>query len=224
MVITSRNAGTDDAVDSDADTTNGYLSSVTLAMGDEDLSHDAGVYVPYDLTITKTVSATSATQGTVVNYTITVSNVGPGDVHEVVTVRDPLPAGLSFVSVTTPTGWTCSQASNIVTCLSSSTIPAGTKATISIKTLITAKNGVSILNTVQMETVSTIGIDGPNDIETGSAPILRINDSLARTGSDSHWLVTGGLLLVSMGGLFLLLANMKRIAIPVLVSRRRQDQ
>ncbi len=224
MVITSQNAGTDDAIDSDADTTSGYLASVTLAMGDEDLSHDAGVYVPYDLTIAKTVSATSAAQGAVVNYSITVSNVGPGDVHEVVTVRDPLPAGLSFVSVSTPTGWTCSQANNVVTCLSGSTIPANTKATISIKALITAKNGVSILNTVQMETVSTIGIDGPNDIETGSAPILRINDSLARTGNDSQWLVTGGLLLVGMGGLLLLLTGMKRAAIPVLVSRRREDQ
>ncbi len=224
MVLTGRNAGTDDAVDSDADTDTGYLSGVTLAMGDEDLSHDAGVYVPYDLTIAKTVSATSATQGSVVTYTVTVTNVGPGTVHETVTVRDALPAGLSFVSVSAPTGWTCSQANGVVTCLSSSNIPAGTKADITIKTLITAKNGVSLVNTVEMETVSTVGIDGVNDIETGSAPILLVNGGLARTGSDSQWLVAGGLLLVGMGGLLLLLTNMKRQAIPVVVTRRRRDQ
>ncbi|MEW6654519.1 MAG: SdrD B-like domain-containing protein, partial [Bacteroidota bacterium] len=44
MVFTTANAGTNDAVDSDADAANGKTSCTTLTAGENDLTWDAGVY------------------------------------------------------------------------------------------------------------------------------------------------------------------------------------
>lgn len=66
-----------------------------------------------DLSITKTADSTSVRAGDEVTYTITARNNGPSDATAVV-MTDPLPSGITFVSVTSTKG-TCSGTTT-VTC------------------------------------------------------------------------------------------------------------
>jgi uncharacterized repeat protein (TIGR01451 family) len=67
-----------------------------------------------DLTIAKEDSADPISVGRVVQYTITVTNNGPGKATDVV-VTDTVPAGLEIVSVRANQG-TCSTSGRVITC------------------------------------------------------------------------------------------------------------
>ncbi len=82
------------------------ISGNTIVVGarsDDDAGTDSGsAYVfappvPTDLSITKTDSVDPVVAGSQLTYTVTVSNFGPGDAHDVV-VTDTLPPGITFVS------------------------------------------------------------------------------------------------------------------------------
>jgi uncharacterized repeat protein (TIGR01451 family) len=78
------------------------------AAGEDDVtnnSDDADIVVTpqTDVTIEKTVSATTAQAGQTLTYTINVTNNGPSPASAV-TVTDTLPAGVTFVSGTGPNG------------------------------------------------------------------------------------------------------------------------
>lgn len=83
--------------------------------------------VAADLRLTKTHSGnfTVGTQGT---YVLTVDNsAGTAATIGTVTVRDTLPAGLTYAAAGSGgTGWSCSAAGQVVTCTSSTVIDAGT--------------------------------------------------------------------------------------------------
>ena len=93
-----------------------------------------------DLSITKTGPATAQSGGTI-TYTLSVSNAGPFDAHNV-TVDDPLPAGETLVSAT-PSQGSCS---GTVTC-HLGTVANGGAATISILASVTASCGSTLTNT-----------------------------------------------------------------------------
>ncbi|HLX64913.1 MAG TPA: PKD domain-containing protein [Planctomycetota bacterium] len=57
-----------------------------------------------DLSILKDDSSTTYTAGNNISYSITVNNAGPSDA-QTLTMSDPLPAGITFVSLTLPAGW-----------------------------------------------------------------------------------------------------------------------
>ena len=90
-----------------------------------------------DLVMSKTAPA-SAAADTDITYTLTVINLGTDDTSPGnTTVSDPLPAGVTFVSVTPPGGWTCSNPAvglnGTVSCSNTATaLVAGTSATITI--------------------------------------------------------------------------------------------
>jgi uncharacterized repeat protein (TIGR01451 family) len=77
-----------------------------------------------DLTVSKTGPA-EAQAGSDVTYTIEVRNLGP-DAASVPTLQDTLPEGTTFVSLSSPMGWSCATpaagAPGTVTC-SSNTLP-----------------------------------------------------------------------------------------------------
>ena len=58
-----------------------------------------------DLVVTKSGPANAAA-GTNVNFTINVLNTGPDDAASA-TLDDSIPPGMTFVSLTSPAGWTC---------------------------------------------------------------------------------------------------------------------
>ena len=58
-----------------------------------------------DLSITKTDNATTVVQGQITTYTITIQNLGPTAATNV-SFTDPLPPNVTFVSLSTPAGWT----------------------------------------------------------------------------------------------------------------------
>ena len=66
------------------------------------------------VTITKTASPEPVNQGTILTYTILVTNNGPA-VAQAVTVTDPIPAQVTYASASSTQG-TCSYASTTVSC------------------------------------------------------------------------------------------------------------
>ncbi|MGV9267607.1 DUF7507 domain-containing protein [Kitasatospora sp. NPDC003701] len=64
---------------------------------------DTQILPAADLSVTKSADATTVTVGQTVTYRVTVRNAGPNTATGV-TVADPLPAGLAFVSATPGTG------------------------------------------------------------------------------------------------------------------------
>src|SRR5207237_7767635 len=84
-----------------------------------------------DLSITKS-GPSFVNTGAAFDYLLTVGNNGPNTATSV-SVRDTLPAGVTFVSVTATggSGWTCSQSGGIVTCTEPRK-PAGETTTIDI--------------------------------------------------------------------------------------------
>src|SRR5690606_26727340 len=67
--------------------------------GEDDQASVTLTIASADLSLTKTVSDTAPNVGSDVTFTISVHNAGPNDATGV-TVRDALPAGLTFVSAT----------------------------------------------------------------------------------------------------------------------------
>jgi uncharacterized repeat protein (TIGR01451 family) len=95
-----------------------------------DAAIDTTVHSSADLRITKTDLPDPVVLGNDLTYTITVTNSGP-DAATGVTMTDPLPASMNFVSVTSASG-SCSESSGAVNC-DLGTLAPGTAATITIK-------------------------------------------------------------------------------------------
>jgi uncharacterized repeat protein (TIGR01451 family) len=112
-----------------------------------------------DVTIAKTATP-SVSVGETITYVVTASNAGDFATDQTVTVTDPLPAAVQFLSVTPGAGWTCNSAQNL-TCTLSGSLAAHASAspiTITAKALEAAKP--SVTNTA---TVNTPDDSNPNN-------------------------------------------------------------
>ncbi|HET8773146.1 MAG TPA: hypothetical protein VFP80_05125 [Thermoanaerobaculia bacterium] len=117
---------------------------------------------PVDLSITKTSDPTAAVVGSNVEYTIVVTNNGPGAAADVV-VTDTLPAGTTLVSASAGcTGTTT------VTC-TVGTLAAGASATIELIVTMPSTPGV-VSNTASADTSSTDPTPG-NDASTAQTTV-----------------------------------------------------
>ena len=90
------------------------------------------------MAIVKTGAPNPVIAGNTLTYTLEVVNHGPSDAQDV-TVSDPLPAEVTYISSSTTTG-TCTEASEIVTC-ELGTLAVGGTHTITIVT--TAEPGTT---------------------------------------------------------------------------------
>jgi uncharacterized repeat protein (TIGR01451 family) len=121
-----------------------------------------------DLSMSKSAPG-SAAANTDITYILTALNNGPDDAPTV-TVTDSLPAGLTFVSLSAPPGWSCTPpsvgANGTVTC-DNLLVPAGASATFTLVAHIPAGTapGTFITN---VATVTTTAFD-PNDENNSAA-------------------------------------------------------
>ena len=101
-----------------------------------------------DLSVTKTSTPAIFTKGQAGVYTIQVTNVGNAASLGLITVTDTLDPSLAFVSATGP-NFSCSAAAQVVTCTSSTAIPAGASSgLITINVNVSVQAGTSVTNTV----------------------------------------------------------------------------
>ena len=150
-------------LDSAAATSFTNLATVSGDQPDPDPGNNqatANTEVPpfVNLRMTKSASNTSPAAGSDVTYTIAVSNDGPSTASGV-TLRDPLPGGLTYVSSAAAQG-SCGASGNLVTCALGS-LPAGgsTMVTITARTG-SGTGGTKITNTATVSATENNGSPG----------------------------------------------------------------
>jgi uncharacterized repeat protein (TIGR01451 family) len=131
--------------------------------------------VPADLSVTKSGPAT-ALAGSVISYTITVTNGGPNPAISA-TLTDAIPAGTTFASLTPAPGWSCTNSAGIITCTEAS-VPLGA----SVFTLnVNGPASGSVSNTATVSAVSSDPNPG-NNSSTANTTITAIADvSITKT-------------------------------------------
>ncbi len=163
--FTTANVG-NDASDSDASQATGKTGVITVASGQTDLTIDAGL-LPIDLELAKSVDNSTPLVGSNVVFTITVANnnAAPGvSTATGVTVKDVLPAGLSFVSSSASQG-SYSSGTNLWTV---GTLAPGVSATLSITATVTT--GGTKTNFAQVQTANQIDTDSTPGNNTDNTP------------------------------------------------------
>ncbi|MDA1051088.1 MAG: hypothetical protein O3C40_11505 [Planctomycetota bacterium] len=147
---------------------------------------DFGVFEELDLSVTKTVDIASPNVGDNVTFTVTVANAGPGNGTNI-TVRDVLPAGLTYIS-DTPSFGTYDSGTGVWT--------VGSLASGDSETLVISASVDSVgikSNTAEVTAVDQPDIDStPNnnieaedDQETADVTPLEADVSLTKTVSDA---------------------------------------
>lgn len=134
-----------------------------------------------DLALTKSDSADPVAPGAVFDYTITVANLGPGSAQSPA-LSDDLPAGTTFVSLSSPAGWTCTTpafgANGTVACGAATLDPGNAVFTITVQADAALTPGTQLSNTA---TVSTSTTD-PNPGDEADTEITAIEAAAALLG------------------------------------------
>src|ERR1019366_1901055 len=137
-----------------------------------------------DMAIVKIGSPNPVTEGTLLTYTLTVTNNGPASATNV-TVTDMLPSAVTYLSTSTTQG-SCSEAGGTVTCLLGPMANAAT-ATISILTMPNASGIVTNTATVSADqTDPNLANNTSTQTETITAPTkIQLQSFAARMSQDS---------------------------------------
>lgn len=172
---------------------------------------------PPELSIAKGIGDATLSRGELATYTITVRNVGAGTATGVV-MTDPMPAGVTFVQVTS-TGVDTSFESGTLR-WNIGTMAPGASATLTFTARVTATAG-SVTNIAsvaanELEAPATMA-DNSDDagfavvagVSTTATPVRPISNGtpsvLAFTGGNSGFMAGLALLLVQVGGAMMLL-------------------
>ncbi|MBI5100624.1 MAG: DUF11 domain-containing protein [Nitrospirae bacterium] len=132
------------------------------------VSNDNGYSQVVNLGLSKTDGVTTVTAGGTTTYTLTVSNSGNTASSGTITVVDVLPSGLTVADGAVALGgaqganWSCSSASNVITCTSSTAIAASGSSVFSFTVNVSASASGTVVNKAQ--------VGGGGDPTNGSAP------------------------------------------------------
>ncbi|OAI39757.1 hypothetical protein AYO38_07075 [bacterium SCGC AG-212-C10] len=146
-----------------------------------------------ELSITKTDSADPVTAGQNLTYTLTVNNAGLG-AATLVAVSDTLPAGTTFVSLSSPPGWTCTTpaagSGGTISCTNPSLASGNAVLTVVVKVEASVASASVISNTA---TVSSTPADSnpANDSATTTTTVTTSAD-LSATKTDAPDPVVAG--------------------------------
>jgi len=128
LTCTNSTAGSTTALPTAVATTSYVLP--TIAFGDVIACTFTNTIVPPVLSLTKSAPSPGLQVGGNSVYTLTVTNSGRGPATTA-QVKDQLPSNLTFVSAV-GTGWSCTNASSLVTCAYSGNIPVGGTSSIAV--------------------------------------------------------------------------------------------
>ncbi|MDB4900449.1 MAG: hypothetical protein JWN53_2257 [Gemmatimonadetes bacterium] len=117
-----------------------------------------------------TVTTPGLPAGASTTYTITVSNGGPQSANGQVTLRDSLPAGITYQSVS-GAGWTCGAVGQLVTCTNPGPIASGGTSSLVLTVAVAAGASGTLTNIVNV-LGSTIDQTQANNRFTVSAPVV----------------------------------------------------
>lgn len=149
-------------------------ATATSATADPDSSNNAPtatttVATSADLSVTKVDTPDPVNAGSNITYNITANNAGPSNAATVI-VSDTLPAGTTFVSLSSPGGWSCSApavgASGTVTCSIASMSAGNAVFTLVVNVGASVADATVITNSA---TVSSATSDPNGGNETGVA-------------------------------------------------------
>ena len=144
-----------------------YTNVATVSSGTKEINEDNNtardtvvVGVIADLAIVKSHTGT-ALIGEELDFTLAVTNLGPSTA-EGVSVTDPLPTGLTYVSATGD-GWACSTAGQDVTCTRADPLPVGDAPAITLTVEVSQPAYPSVTN------VATVTSQTPDPDLTNNA-------------------------------------------------------
>jgi uncharacterized repeat protein (TIGR01451 family) len=125
-----------------------------------------------DLSIAKIDTPDPVNAGSSLAYTITVNNAGPGDAATVV-VNDTLPTGTTFVSLSSPLGWSCTTpavgATGTISCSIATFAPGSAVFTLNVN----VSGGAPSLITNTATITSATGDPNPgNESATATTTVL----------------------------------------------------
>jgi uncharacterized repeat protein (TIGR01451 family) len=155
------------------------------------------VAAPADMAVNKTGPAT-ANAGTVISYTITVTNNGPNPAINA-TLTDAIPAGTFFLSFTAPAGWNCTTPPNFsptgtITCTMASMAPGSAVFTLD---LAGPQTPTVLNNTAFVSSASTDSTPGNNSstattnvIYTADLVITKTATATAPQGTNVTYSIT----------------------------------
>ncbi len=147
-----------------------------------------------DLAITKVDTPDPVTPGTNLTYTITVTNNGPSDASTV-QLSDTLPAGTTFVSLSSPGGWSCTTpavgAGGTIDCSIATFVPGNAVFTLVVHVDSTVATATVLSNTATVSSATADPTEG-NEDATATTTTGTASADLSASKSDTPDPVTPG--------------------------------
>jgi uncharacterized repeat protein (TIGR01451 family) len=182
-----------------AGSTIGNSATVSSATSDPNSGNETGnstttVSTSADLSVTKVDTPDPVTAGNNLTYTITVNNAGPSNAAGV-SISDTLPTGTTFVSLSSPGGWSCTTpavgGTGTSSCSNASVVPGNSVFTLTVNVDAGIATGTVITNTATASSTTSDPNSG-NDSATATTTVGTGSADLSVTKVDTPDPVTPG--------------------------------